>query len=67
MEDKLKTMASRDGFIRLFWTTLAERRQADPHVTQETVFEDMNDYYEEQIGEPRFKSFDAFRKCRDKR
>jgi hypothetical protein len=56
-----------DGFIREFWRRLQEMRQKDPSVTQERVFELLNEEYREVFGEDRYKSFDAFRKRRDKR
>ena len=56
-----------DGFIRAFWATLREWRRTDPSVTQEDVYNALNEEYREVFGEDRFKSFDAFRKRRDKR
>ena len=56
-----------EGFIRAFWDTLREWRGRNPAATQEEVYEALNDEYREAFGEDRFKSFDAFRKRRDKR
>ena len=56
-----------EGFIREFWRRLHEMRLKDPSVTQEQVFELLNEEYREVFGEDRYKSFDAFRKRRDKR
>jgi len=56
-----------DGFIAEFWRRLAEMRRDNPDVTQEDVFYILNDEYREVFKEDRFKSFDAFRKRRDKR
>lgn len=56
-----------ESFIRTFWETLREMRAKDPSVTHEDVYERLNDEYREVFGEDRFKSFDAFRKRRDKR
>lgn len=56
-----------EGFIRAFWDTLREMRGKNPAVTQEDVYEALNDEYREVFGENRFKSFDAFRKRRDRR
>jgi hypothetical protein len=55
------------GFIEEFWKRLAEMRAEDPTVTQEDVYEYLNDIYREAFGEDRFKSFDAFRKRRDRK
>lgn len=54
------------GFIREFWRRLREMRETDPSVSQETAFEILDEEYRSVFGEPRFPSFDAFRKCRDR-
>ena len=56
-----------DGFTAAFWERLREMRKKDPSVSQETVYESLNEEYRSVFGEDRFKSFDAFRKRRDKR
>ena len=67
MTDKLKRMASNSGFCELFWETLREYRKAGSTISQREIFEQLNDYWESEIGEPRFISYDAFRKVRDKK
>jgi hypothetical protein len=54
------------GFIREFWRRLREMRESDPSVTQEAVFDILNEEYKSIFHEYRFKSFDAFRKRRDR-
>lgn len=56
-----------EGFMAAFWERLKERRDEDPTVSQEAVFEELNEEYRSVFGEDRFKSFDAFRKRRDRR
>ena len=56
-----------EGFIAAFWDRLTEMRKEDPSVSQEDVYESLNEEYRSVFGEDRFKSFDAFRKRRDKR
>ena len=56
-----------EGFIAAFWELLKERRAEDPSVSQESVYEELNEEYNSVFGEDRFKSFDAFRKRRDRR
>jgi len=63
----IKQLATERGFTEAFWSLLAERRRAGLNITQREVFDELNDYYEEIIGEPRFSSFDAFRVRRDRR
>lgn len=67
MTDILKKLASRRGFVDEFWARLKRYRAEGKNVTHKQVFEELNDYWESEIGEPRFPSFNAFRKCRDKR
>ena len=54
------------GFINAFWERLRERRLKAPSVSQEAVFEELNEEYREVFGEDRFPSFDAFRKRSDR-
>ena len=56
-----------EGFIAAFWDRLKERRGVIPTVSHEEVFEELNEEYRKVFGEDRFKSFDAFRKRRDRR
>ena len=56
-----------DGFTAAFWERLREMMKKDPSVSQETVYESLNEEYRSVFGEDRFKSFDAFRKRGDKR
>ena len=59
-------LVTESGFIEAFWERLRERRRKDPSVSQEAVFEELNEEYREVFGEDRFPSFDAFRKRRDR-
>lgn len=59
-------LVTESGFIEAFWERLRERRRKDPSVSQEAVFEELNEEYREVFGEDRFSSFDAFRKRRDR-
>ena len=56
-----------EGFIAAFWERLREMRKKDPSVSQEAAYESLNEEYRSVFGVDRFKSFDAFRKRRDKR
>ena len=59
-------LVTESGFIEAFWERLRERRRKEPSVSQEAVFEELNEEYREVFGEDRFASFDAFRKRRDR-
>jgi len=60
-------LVSDEGFITEFWRRLREMRAEDPSVTQEDVYESLNDEFRSVFGCDRWKSFDAFRKARDRR
>ena len=67
MTDILKKLASRKGFVDEFWTRLKQYRAGGMNVTHIEVFNELNDLWETEIGEPRFPSYNAFRKYRDKK
>lgn len=60
-------LVSDDGFITEFWRRLNEMRAKDPTVTQEDVFDSLQEEYKSVFGVDRYKSFDAFRKRRDRK
>ncbi|MZP67220.1 MAG: hypothetical protein GT597_13865 [Bacteroidales bacterium] len=59
-------MFSRQGFIDLFWEKLREARENNPQITHEEVFHCMNNRWKEVMGDFRFRSFESFRKSRDR-
>lgn len=64
MTDEIARLVTDDGFISEFWKAFAESK---PGTTQEDVYYMLNEKYRSFFGEDRFKSFDAFRKRRDRR
>ncbi len=54
------------GFIREFWRRLYEMRSSDSSVSQEAVFDILNEEYHSVFHEYKYPSFDAFRKRRDR-
>ena len=54
------------GFITEFWRRFREMSASDPSTTQEQVYDLLNEEFKSVFGEDRFKSFDAFRKRRDR-
>lgn len=50
-------LVTESGFIEAFWERLRERRRKDPSVSQEAVFEELNEEYREVFGEDRFPLF----------
>lgn len=67
MTNILKKLASRRGFVEEFWARLKGYRAEGRNVTHIDVFNELNDLWESEIGEPRFPSYNAFRKYRDKK
>lgn len=59
-------MFTRRGFIDLFWERLRLARENDPRITHEEIFNGMNFQWKGYTGELRFRSFESFRKCRDR-
>lgn len=66
IDPTIKMLATRREFIRSFWRELHTRRRRGRKDSQEDVFDDLEDKYEETFGGPLFPSFDAFRKYRDR-
>lgn len=64
---ELRDLITETSFIETFWRELRSRRTVGSRITHKQLFEELNDFYEEETGEPRFPSFDAFRKCRDRK
>lgn len=67
IEEDIYRLVTREGFEETFWKTLRQWREEDPKVTQRSVFNYLNDRYEETFGEPKFVSFDSFRMFRDRK
>lgn len=59
-------MVTRDGFVGAFWDILKSRYAAGEKVSHRQVFDELNDRFEDVFGEPRWPSFDAFLKYRDR-
>jgi len=67
INDNVRPLVTRRGFVRAFWRELRRRRGEDPTLTQEDIYNELEDCYREAFGEPQFPSFQAFRKWRDRR
>lgn len=64
MEDDLRRMATRKGFIEVFWERIREDRRLGGSLTRRRCYELMEREHEDFYGgETRFPSFDAFRKA----
>lgn len=65
--DELTFMTvTRDGFVSAFWALLKVYYSRGEKVSHRQVFDELNDRFEAVFGEPRWPSFDAFLKYRDR-
>jgi hypothetical protein len=60
-------MLTKRGFTELFWERLQGERKTDPCISQESVFNALNEKYMKAIGCTRYSCFDSFRIVRDKK
>lgn len=60
-------MFTRKGFIELFWEKLYQARKKDPRITHEEIFDCMNFHWRDAMGDLRFRSFESFRRTRDRK
>lgn len=65
MDSDIIRMLTKQGFADLFWERLQEARKSDPCITQEAVFNTLNQKYSSCIGCDRYSSYDSFRRRRD--
>lgn len=64
MENDLKRMATRKGFIEVFWERVRADRKKGGRMTRREIYNQMELEHEAYYdGESRFPSFDAFRKA----
>ena len=60
-------IATRIGFVEVFWEDLSDRRKAGEKTSHLDVFIDLENLYEDTFGRELFPSFDAFRFFRDQK
>ena len=64
MENELKRMATRKGFIEVFWERIQADRRKGGHMTRRDIYNQMELEHEAYYdGESRFPSYDSFRKA----
>lgn len=66
IDETVYNLITKRGFIEEFWARFRTANVSGRPRTQESIFEELNDIYEDEFGEPRFPSFDSFRKSRDR-
>jgi hypothetical protein len=67
MDSDIIRMLTKQGFADLFWERLQEARKENNCITQEAVFNELNEKYQAVIGCTRYSCFDSFRIVRDKK
>ena len=64
MDDELRRMGTRKGFIEVFWERLVADRKKGGRMTRRGIYNQMELEHEAYYdGESRFPSFEAFRKA----
>ena len=61
-DGEIVEMLAVDGFSRLYYKTLRERREENPRITNTEVFDDLNRKYKAAIGRTRYSSYESFQK-----
>jgi hypothetical protein len=59
---KVLRMIQRNDFIELFWEELALQRKVNPCITHESVFDELNNLYHDELGYFRYSCYDIFRR-----
>lgn len=64
--DEITKMATRSGFVEVFWDRLRGLRRIGRMDTPKQIYEGMELEHEEKYGVFRFPTYDAFRKYKDR-
>jgi hypothetical protein len=67
MDSDVIRMLTKQGFADLFWEKLQQAKKENPCITQEMIFNQLNEKYTKVIGCTRYSCFDSFRIVRDKK
>jgi hypothetical protein len=65
IDSDIMRMWTKQGFIDLWWERFQEAKKIDPCVTQEAIFDQMNEEWSAVIGSTRYSSYDTFRRRKD--
>jgi hypothetical protein len=65
IDSDIVRMMTKQGFKDLFDETFKEAKKQDQKITQEQIFNLLNEKWTAIIGEPRYSSYDAFRRRKD--
>lgn len=60
--DEITKMATRSGFVEVFWSRLQELRHIGRKDTRQQIYEGMAQQYEAKYGVECFPSYEAFKK-----
>lgn len=59
--EEIKTMATREGFLEVFWSRVQHLRGIGRMDSFHQVYDRMEEQYDKEYGRPLFPSWDAFR------
>ena len=65
--DELIRMVSAEGWMEVFWSRIARDRSTGGKLTYRRCYELMEAEFQDRYGTRRFRSYDAFRKTRDRK
>lgn len=66
MEEIQRLLGTRSGFLKAFWDESKRRLREHGVSVHADVYDYLEDICRETFGEPRFPSYEAFRKYRDR-
>ena len=60
--DEITKMATRTGFVEVFWQRLRTMRRVGGTESRKIIYDSMDSEYEEKYGSSCFPSYEAFKK-----
>lgn len=64
--DEITKMASRNGFLDVFWVRLQDLRRIGRADTPKQIYDKMEQEHEAKYGIERFPSYEAFKKYKNR-
>lgn len=66
MMEEIVRMATRQGFVDVFWARLKAARRSGAVDSRKQIYDLMEEEYEAQYGQTCFPSYEAFKKYRNR-
>lgn len=67
MTNRLIQLTTKSGFVSLFWADLKTARTTNPKTTHETIYNQLENEYQEAFKQRRYSCFKSFLVVRDRR